>query len=167
MAIGGMIGVGASFIDGFDPGPEPIEEDAVESEMIRLINEERSNEGLENLREMDIASSKARSHSERMSEYDEVAHDLGGTTTDGRLADISCRPGGENVALAYLHERVEVENGTMYASSSKEAAELLMTSWMNSEPHRENILDPQWTVVGVGVEVSEQDDVYATQIFCQ
>lgn len=40
-----------------------------------------------------------------------------------------------------------------------------MKLWMESEGHRENILDPNYRFIGVGVYVTASGDVYATQEF--
>ena len=41
-------------------------------------------------------------------------------------------------------------------------AQDVMTSWMNSPPHRANILDPNLTHLGVGVTLPQP---YWTQVF--
>jgi uncharacterized protein YkwD len=46
----------------------------------------------------------------------------------------------------------------------KQLGEYLVRSWMESPGHRENILTPDFNVIGVGVYVTT-DDVYATQLF--
>ncbi|MDX1390541.1 MAG: CAP domain-containing protein, partial [Acidobacteriota bacterium] len=37
--------------------------------------------------------------------------------------------------------------------------------WMRSRGHRENILDPEFTETGVGIEVDEDGRLYFTQLF--
>jgi len=44
-------------------------------------------------------------------------------------------------------------------------ADIRMTSWMNSESHRANILRDDYTEAGIGCAVSEQGEIFAVQIF--
>lgn len=44
-------------------------------------------------------------------------------------------------------------------------AEIRMASWMKSEGHRANILKEDYTEIGIGCAVSEQGEIFATQIF--
>ena len=40
-----------------------------------------------------------------------------------------------------------------------------MKGWMNSKVHRENILDPAFTEIGIGVARNDKGEVYYTQDF--
>jgi len=44
-------------------------------------------------------------------------------------------------------------------------ADIRMTSWMNSDGHRANILREDYTEIGIGCAVSEQGEIFAVQIF--
>jgi uncharacterized protein YkwD len=55
---------------------------------------------------------------------------------------------GENVAYGYSDGRSVVDDG-----------------WMQSEGHRENILNPRFRVIGVGARKSEDGTWYAAQVF--
>jgi len=37
--------------------------------------------------------------------------------------------------------------------------------WMNSPPHRENILRPQYRLVGLGARKSQEGSWYVSQVF--
>ena len=58
---------------------------------------------------------------------------------------------GENIVVI----RIKVQ------SYEQKALEL----WMNSESHRENLLNPKWTLTGLAVIVSEEGYYYAVQLF--
>ena len=47
-----------------------------------------------------------------------------------------------------------------------ELAESAVQGWMNSPGHRQNILTPHWRSEGIGVAVSNDGKVLATQDFC-
>jgi uncharacterized protein YkwD len=44
-------------------------------------------------------------------------------------------------------------------------AEKIMKGWMDSEPHRKNILNPDFTEIGIGVARNDQGETYYTQVF--
>ncbi|KYH34777.1 cysteine-rich secretory protein family protein [Clostridium tepidiprofundi DSM 19306] len=41
----------------------------------------------------------------------------------------------------------------------------VMNSWMNSPGHRSNILNPNYTEIGVGIAYSKDRGIYWTQMF--
>jgi uncharacterized protein YkwD len=41
-----------------------------------------------------------------------------------------------------------------------------LKGWMDSDSHRENILQNDYTREGVGVAIGSDDKVYITQVFC-
>jgi uncharacterized protein YkwD len=57
----------------------------------------------------------------------------------------------------------------VYHDTEEELAKGIVTQWMNSPGHRENILTPDWQREGLGIEATMQDGniaVYATQNYC-
>lgn len=40
-----------------------------------------------------------------------------------------------------------------------------MSEWMDSPAHRDNILDPTWTEIGVAVRVGGESSIYWVQVF--
>jgi uncharacterized protein YkwD len=56
-----------------------------------------------------------------------------------------------------------------YGNNETDIARGLVSQWMNSTGHRENILRPFWESEGIGVaieDVNGKTRVYATQNFC-
>lgn len=54
-------------------------------------------------------------------------------------------------------------------TNESELAEIIVTQWMESTGHRENILRPEWNSEGIGVAIDDTEDdtvVYVTQNFC-
>ena len=78
-----------------------------------------------------------------------MAHELDGKNPFQRLKDAGYTYffAGENVA-AGLDELDEVMKG-----------------WMESEPHRKNILSEKFTEIGVGVARDKKGEPYFTQVF--
>lgn len=143
-----------------------IDEAKTEGLVREKINDARAERGLVGLSAKSSLSEQSRYHSEDMAERDELAHDLPGSTADERLYGAGCASGAENVAQTWVYENVATENGSKYLSSEEELADSLVNQWMNSPGHRDNILRNGWTVTGVGIEITEENKVYATQMFC-
>ena len=125
-------------------------EPADEEQIVRLVNEERGKAGLAPLAVSPQLTEIARQHSRRMAKDKTLAHQLAGepdprqrTITSGIRFDMS----GENVA---------------FAGDAPSAHRSLM----HSPPHRENILRPEFTAIGVGV-VRVGESIYVTQDFAR
>lgn len=146
--------------------PAEIDEQQVERLVREEINERRADRGLTSLSSSASLQEQAQLHSEDMIGHDELAHNLPGSTTEERLSMASCDTGGENVAQTWYQERVDTAEGEKYIGDEEELAESLVTQWMNSPPHRENLLRKEWSETGVGIDLTDDDKVYATQLFC-
>jgi uncharacterized protein YkwD len=67
-----------------------------------------------------------------------------------------------------LYSRIRISgNERSYDwNTLEEIAAHSLKGWMNSPPHRRNILDGNYGQTGVGIAVSDDDKVYITQLFC-
>ena len=96
----------------------------------------------------------ARMHSENMAKYKFFSHTgLDGTMVNDRadLCGVSkWKAIGENIA---------------YNRGYEKPAEFAVERWMQSNAHRENILNNRWKESAVGVAVSNDGAVYFTQVF--
>lgn len=122
---------------------------AQERELVKQLNESRRQHGRAPLQVDPRLTRAARAHSERMADENKLAHVLSGEQSVAqRLAatGLSFNRSGENVG---------------YNSDFNG----LHAGWMNSRPHRENILDPRFTLVGIGVARDEDGIYWATQDF--
>lgn len=143
-----------------------------------FTNDEREQRGLAKLTFDTKLAAIARYHSRDMARNDYYAHDSpDGETMSDRYQQFNynCRvptdgnryySGAENIAYTYHHRDVKESDGdTVYLSTEREIARSLVEQWMNSPPHRKNILMEEWDDIGVGIAI-DGDQVYATQNFC-
>lgn len=121
----------------------------LEAEMLRLINQERANEGLAPLAPDPELTEVARRHSADMLSRGYFAH----TSPDGRspfdridAAGIRYQTAGENLALA-------------------PTLQIAHRGLMNSPGHRANILRPQFGRVGIGILDAGVRGLMVTQNF--
>ena len=121
-----------------------------ERALFDALNRERSTRGLPAL-QWDVAlASAAREHAARMAQRNVLSHQLPGepqiqvraTKAGARFTTIA-----ENIAVAPNPATIH-------------------SAWMQSPHHRENILDPELNVVGIGV-VKGTDGLFAVQDFSQ
>ena len=120
---------------------------AFESEVVRLVNQERAKQGLAPLTQDWQLSRVARYKSQDMKNLGYFSHT---SPTYGSPFDmmksfgISYRTAGENIAKGYA------------------TPEAVVRAWMNSPGHRANILNSSYTHIGVGYVASGS---YWTQMF--
>ncbi len=120
---------------------------AYEKEVIRLVNEQRASNGLKALNYDWELSRVARYKSQDMRDNRYFSHTsptYGSPFTMMKNFGISYRTAGENIAKG---QRTPSE---------------VVNAWMNSQGHRENILNPSFTKIGVGYVA---DGNYWTQMF--
>jgi len=120
-----------------------------ERQFLALTNQARAQEGLAPLQLDDGLTQAARAHTAVMASKQQIEHQLPGEPSlSDRLASntsLHLDHAGENVA---------------YAGSVDQAAQGLM----NSAPHRANLLNPSYNMVGIGV-VHNGFVLYVTQDF--
>ncbi|MEU4625392.1 CAP domain-containing protein [Actinoplanes sp. NPDC023801] len=129
--------------------PASSTEQALQNEINRLVNVQRSNNGCTALTVNDQLTAAARSHSAWMAQTGTLSHTgSGGSTFVTRVKAAGyAQPSAENIAMGY-RTAAEVVNG-----------------WMNSSGHRTNILNCQSKAVGVGVVYAAGGAPYYTQNF--
>ncbi|MHC3439583.1 CAP domain-containing protein [Natrialbaceae archaeon A-gly3] len=151
----------------------------VERYVHEAVNEERTDRGLEALAFDDELREIARAHSEDMAERGYFAHDdPEGNSFADRYEEhgYECRAytddgyyytGGENIAYTYFDQPVRTSSGEIVEhTTERELANGIVDQWMNSDGHRENILAEYWNNEGIGIAVTDDNRVYATQNFC-
>jgi len=78
---------------------------------------------------------------------------------------------GENIHMrkSYSGSHITSDKGVRYVTyhwlSQEELAKAAVKSWMDSPPHRENILNPIYQNTGVGLDLTGDDELYFTQDF--
>ena len=118
-----------------------------EAEVVRLVNEARKKEGLSPLTHDWELSRVARYKSQDMKDNKYFAHQsptYGSPFEMIKAFGISYKSAGENIA------------------KGQRTPQAVFNSWMNSSGHRQNILNPNYTRIGVGYV---KDGNYWTQIF--
>lgn len=119
-----------------------------ERAVLNLTNAQRRAYGLVPLRCNRRLMAAARRHSQNMAAYSSMSHSLNGEYTD-RIAQAGYQPANsaENIA------------------AGQASAEDVVNTWMNSSGHRTNILNPDFTEIGIGIAQNGQP--YYTQVFAR
>ncbi|WP_415380449.1 CAP domain-containing protein [Halosimplex sp. TS25] len=154
----------------------------IEYRVHQYINKERRQRSLSILQFDTDLREIARYHSRDMAVSGYFSHTApGGETMGDRYEKFgySCRvdtggnryaTGAENIAYTYAYTTIQGEDGyKSFDGNETKIAKGLVTQWMNSKGHRENILTSYWDDEGIGVYVREVEGktrVYATQNFC-
>ncbi|NQW22983.1 MAG: CAP domain-containing protein [SAR202 cluster bacterium] len=118
----------------------------------------------------------AQNHSQDMASNDYFAHNnlSGQTPTDrGDTVGYTCRKDyGSYYTVGIAENIVQTWLFSSYTTTSRnymtldQIAAQAVELWMDSPGHRENILGSEYDREGIGIAVSEQEKVYATQNFC-
>ncbi|HZJ77801.1 MAG TPA: CAP domain-containing protein [Clostridia bacterium] len=124
----------------------------LEREVVVLVNERRKEHGLSALTLNEDLSAVARLKSKDMNDKNYFAHNSPTYGTPFEMIKkfgISYRTAGENIAKGYT------------------TAKAVVDGWMNSQGHRENILNSKYTQIGVGYYSagSSHTENYWTQMF--
>ena len=146
---GGGGGGGGSAITGNTPTASEI---SLAQQVLTLVNQERATAGLSPLTAHAGCDQVAYDHSWDMDYRDFFSH----TNPDNASpfdrmagAGVTYTAAGENIAAGYATPAA------------------VMTGWMNSPGHRANILNPNFTEIGIGVRQGStgQYGTYWTQVF--
>jgi uncharacterized protein YkwD len=121
-----------------------------EYEILQLTNQQRIAANLKPLKFNDKLVKAAREQSNAMAKAGKLSHSLHGQDLVSRVK----KAGYWYVALG--------EN-IGQASSGAEMVKM----WMSSENHKQNILNPQFTSIGIGIKVAADGKKYYTQVFAK
>ena len=122
---------------------------AMEREVVRLVNRERESRGLAPVRRTASVSRVARQKADDMCAHNYFSHTSPTYGTPFEMLEqnrVRFSYAGENIAMGQV------------------TAEEVVQAWMNSKGHRENILNPDYTKIGVGCADNVQGPYWA-QIF--
>lgn len=126
----------------------------VESYIHTLINQIRIENHLPVLKMSSSLQRLAREHSRYMAENAYLGHGKDdGRDFKSRIEKSKIkgwRAVGENVGRSYGY---------------RDNAQTIVAGWMESRPHRKNILSQDYDTTGIGTAVDENGTLYATQIF--
>lgn len=123
-------------------------------EVLSLVNQERVRNGLDKLTWGDTCAEAAETRAEEIVQV--YAH----TRPDGTSWDTACLE-PSNGYVTY------VEGENLVAGNSAVSPETTVAAWMNSEKHRENILNPNYTKLAVGFhyDINQKYRTYWSQYF--
>jgi len=135
---------------------------AFEQRVFELTNIERVTRGLPPLIRHELLAVAARAHS-----LDMMRNNLGSHTGSGHT-------GSDGSTARQRMVRAGITNGSFYGeniSYGSSTPEDVVEGWMNSPGHRENILDTDFTHLGVGLTwrpegSSARFNIYVVQNFC-
>ena len=130
------------------PAPAARPSNSAEQMLYDAVNRERASLGLRQLQWDTALANAARLHTTLLADHDALSHRFAGEAdlqTRLRMAGATFRLVAENVAQA-------------------PDVSTLHISWMNSPPHRANILDPQVDSIGIAIE-RRGEEYFATQDF--
>lgn len=120
---------------------------AMESELLSLINQHRESLKLSKLNGLTPAYSEASVHTRYMIEQGKTSHDNFDVRSKNLMNTTSAKVVLENVAAGYP------------------SAELVLKAWLNSDLHRKNIENPSVQYMGISVQQNNTGVNYFTQIF--
>jgi uncharacterized protein YkwD len=125
--------------------------------VLRFTNEERSQRGLAPFQPSAVLAFIAQVHSEnmcekRIMENDSISFPDGWKNLNERLGLFNLGTGSENIA-------------SLTVQQPEKLARQLVSSWMNNPTHRDNIVNPGWLYIGIGVCPCSGGVAYATQVF--
>ncbi|GAA0453326.1 CAP domain-containing protein [Alkalibacillus silvisoli] len=123
---------------------------SVIEEVVRLTNEQREEHGLNPVELDNELTDVAQRKSVDMADNNYFSHN---SPTYGSPFDM------------LDHYDVSYTGASENIAAGQHSADEAVNNWMNSEGHRENILNDQWTHIGVGYEDSGQMSPYWTQMF--
>lgn len=120
-------------------------------QVLLLVNRERAARGIDLVRPSDALERQAAQYACEMIEYEFFAHvnPVTGSSLAQRAADF-------NYAYAVIGENL---------AAGQPDPVSVVDAWMNSPSHRDNILDPRFTELGVAVRVGGPYGIYWVQEF--
>ncbi len=121
-----------------------------EQTSIELVNKSREKNKLPPLKPNAKLFAAARSHSLNMAKQGKMEHELDGKKPSDRVK-----------AVGYEYRKV----GENIAAGEGWSLEAVHQAWLDSRLHRENMLDPSYTEIGVGIAKSAKGELYYTHVF--
>ncbi len=126
---------------------------AIEKEVFSSLNHERQKRGLAALVWSDRVAKVARLHSRNMADQRFFGH----RGKDGTM--VSDRASRAGVRWSGIGENI------VYFGGSREPVSFAVKCWMDSQGHKQNILNKRWQESGIGVFTTPDGSYYLTQVF--
>lgn len=166
-----------------DTGAQPkITAAELERQIHQQVNRVRQNHGLSQLDKDELLVAIARKHSSDMANFHFFNHtnlqgegpvvrakNLGWNKKKQADANTWAIGPGENIFMNHLYDKVvtEKQNGVTVKKeyvwkTQEEIVQSTVQGWMDSPPHRKNILSPKYDQQGIGVAISG-NEIYVTE----
>ena len=116
--------------------------------VVRLVNQERAKAGLDSLSVNQAAAAAANVRAREI---------------EGAFSHT--RPNGRSYSTALKEQGASYRAAGENIAYGQRSAEQVMEGWMNSSGHRANILNAQYTAIGVGVYRSASGTLHWVQLF--
>ena len=126
---------------------ENVEYSTLDYQIAELINAYRISEGLAPLNILNAASKEAISHNHYMVDQGSPSHDYFYVRSQNLKDAVNAKTVSENVGYGFS------------------SAASLVNAWLNSEGHRENIENPDFTDFGISTKQDADGNNYFTNIF--
>ncbi len=133
----------------FGPDEQVFEKDL--KELLKLTNEERKKAGVPPLASNAKLQAAASQHSANMARQEKLAHELDDKNPSDRLKE-------QKYKFSAIAENI--------AEGQRTPAEVVK-SWMGSEAHRTNLLNAEYTEIGLGIAESANGTRYWTLVFAK
>lgn len=155
------VGLTAGCVDAVMPkSPQPREAERLAADG---INDVRAEAGVERLPVAATLREAAREHARDMSERDFYDH----VNPDGEAPEdrVACGA-AENIHRGEIGPLETQDEETWYTREPAEMAGYLVRGWRLSEPHRQNMTQPDYRQLGVGIYVGSDNEFFASAMFC-
>ncbi|QCX38205.1 CAP domain-containing protein [Aureibaculum algae] len=129
-----------------DNTDEVFVETSITDKIFNLVNAHRESKGLEILSRNTTADNLAIDHSKYMIAKDKISHDNFSSRANNLKRNENAKGTGENVAYGY------------------NTAEKVVTAWLNSSEHKDNI-EGNFTHTGIAAVQNAEGTYYFTQLF--
>lgn len=130
--------------------------DRDERAIFDLVNRERSKRRLNNLSWRGDLAQLAHSYAEKMARENFFSHyDKNGASVADRAAN------------AKVKNWFGIGENLFYIEGKSDFDKFAVDKWMQSQGHRENILNKNWTAAGVGIAQSKGGRIYIVQVFVE
>jgi hypothetical protein len=141
-----------------------IAQENIELLVLEKVNSLRDSLKLSSLRYDNILSEAGQDHAYYISRKQKLTHFQSTFTKETPAARVEYYNGnrtyiGENVAM------VPVKYVQKDSLSTALIAEKLFSSWLNSPPHYQNMINAEYTHMGIGYSVVNKKQLYAAQVF--
>ena len=125
-----------------------------EKDLLDLLNKERVKKDLPALRPHPLLFKAARAHAKNMAKQRKMEHELDRKGPPQRVEAAGYNWGkvSENIAMA--------EDGEPPLAA-------IVKQWMESQTHRENLLDKKVSETGLGIARNDKGEIYYAQVFAR